>query len=277
MDALKTLLDNLQLAEGDWASILDVFSDHLAGRFLQDFIRHEIGALAGDTEHVVPNSVGQANFTFINTANFEYSVRILTPFHARPHPVKWLGMRQIIGVKGPGFATIRRLTVPVHLDIASFEPGVVIEEVDSVSAADGNVVLCESPRQILDIHEVSAPVVVEVLTHRQEDPGLLWTFDQGLRSLYAEQASLTLSRFRNVLELAQAAGKPVPDKIYDLALDPSRPHTVLLAIQSMLLTGHPEAFVQLQRAMDSESPELSQGAQRLFDAMTMGGGGNHAA
>jgi len=64
------------------------------------------------------------------------------------------------------------------------------------------------------------------------DSGLLWTFDQNLRSVYAEQSSLTVSRFRNVLDLAHAAGKPVPDEIYDLAFDSSRPDIALLAIRS---------------------------------------------
>ena len=142
-------------------------------------------------------------------------------------------MREVIGVKGSGSATIRRLTVPPHVDIAAFQPGIVIDTVDHVTVADRDVVAVNE-RQILDIHEVLAPVVVEVLTHRQGDPGLLWTFDQRQCSLYAEQASLTLSRFRNVLELARAAGKSVPDDVCELALDPSQPHTALLAIQSML-------------------------------------------
>ena len=269
MDALETFSRNLQRAQEDWTSVQAIFSDHIASRFLDDFITRELGAFGNDPGHVVPKSVGPANFTFINTADFEYSVRILAPFPALPHPVKWLGMRQIIGVKGAGPVTIRKLRVPPHLNITSFQPGVVIDEVDLISTADREVIASQSLHQLLDIYDVSSPVVVEVLTYRREESGFFWTFDQGLRSLYAEQSSLTVSRFRNVLELAHAAGKPVPDDIYDLALDPSRPHIALLAIRSMLMSGHPEAFVHLQRAMDSGSQDLSQGAQRLFDSMTM--------
>jgi hypothetical protein len=276
MDALEIFAENLQRSRDDWSRIQEIFTDHLDSCFLKNFITREIAALGNDAGHVVPKSVGQANFTFINTPDFEYSVRILTPFPARPHPVKWLGMRQIIGVKGSGSATIRKLTVPPHLDIASFQPGVVIDQVETVTAAAGDVIVSQSPHQLLDIYHVASPVIVEVLTHRREDSGLFWTFDPGLKSVYAEQSSLTVSRFRNVLELAHAAGKPIPDDIYDLALDPSRPHAALLAIRSMLMSGHPDAFSQLQRAIDSESEELSQGAQRLFDSMMSARGASHA-
>ena len=267
MDALDTFLQNLERAQKDWSSIQAVFSDHAASRFLYDFITREIGALAEDPGHVVRKSVSQTTFTFINTKDFEYSVRILAPFLGRPHTVKWLGMRQIIAVKGRGSVTINRLTVPLHLDIASFQSGVVIDDVDIVSAADGDVTVTRSSHEIMDIYAVSSPVIVEVLTHRRDGSGLIWTFDQHLKSLYAEQSSATVSRFSNVLELAGATGRPIPDDVYDLALDPSKPHIAVLAIGSMLMSGHPNAFVQLQRAMDSGCKDLNEGAQRLFNFM----------
>ncbi len=277
MDAVETLSRNLLRVQEDWSSIQAIFSDHIASGFLHDFITRQIGAVGNDPRHVVPNGVGQSKFTFINTADFEYSVRILALRPGRPHPVKWLGMHQIVGVKGPGSLTLRRLTVPPDTDIASFQPGVVLAEVDLVSAANGDVLASQSRHQLLDVYDVASPVVVEILTHRRGDSGLLWTFDQNLRSVYAEQSSLTVSRFRNVLDLAHAAGTPVPDEIYDLAFDSSRPDIALLAIRSMFISGHSDAFVRLQGAMDSESEPLRQGAQRLFDVMTMGRGGIHAA
>jgi len=271
VDLLECFSQKLQQAKEDWTVIQAIFSDHIASSFLKDFIIRELGALEDDAGHVVQKCVGPANFTFINTSDFEYSVRILAPFHARPHPVKWLGMRQIMAVKGGGPATISKLKLPAYLNITAFQPNIVIDEVEFVSATDGQVIASQSPHQILDIYEVPFPVVVEVLTYRREDSGILWTFDKDLRSIYAEQSSLTLSRFRNVLELAHSVGKPVPDYIYNLALDPSKPHIALLAIQSMLMSGHPEAFEHLQRAMDSEYQELSQGARHLFDSMMTGG------
>lgn len=276
MEALETFSQKLQQAQEDWPSVQAIFSDHFGSRFLHDFITRELSAAADDPAHVVPKSVGPANFTIINTMSFEYSVRILIPFPARPHPVKWLGMRQIVGVKGAGPMTVRRFRVPSHFNITFFQPGVAIEDVEFITAADRDVIAAASPHEMLDIHEISAPVVVEVLTYRRDDSGFLWNFDQDLRSLYAEQSSLTLSRFRNVLELAHAAGKPVPDDIYDLALNPSRPYVALLAIRSMLMSGHPEAFAELQQAMDSAVLDLSQGAQRLFDSMMMARGSDHA-
>jgi len=135
----------------------------------------------------------------------------------------------------------------------------------------------QSRHQLLDIYDVASPVVVEILTHRRGTPVSCGPSIRTLRSVYAEQSSLTVSRFRNVLDLAHAAGKPVPDEIYDLAFDSSRPDIALLAIRSMFISGHSDAFVRLQGAMDSGSEPLRQGAQRLFDVMTMGRGGIHAA
>src|SRR5262249_28727597 len=169
MEALETFSRKLQQAQDDWPSVQRVFSDHFRSAFLHDFIKREVGAVADDPGHVVPKSVGPANFTFINTASFEYSVRILAPFPARPHPVKWLGMRQIVGVKGAGPMTVRRLGVPSYLNITYFQPGIAIEDVEFINAADRDVVASASPHEMLDITEVSSPVVVEVLTYRRDD------------------------------------------------------------------------------------------------------------
>jgi hypothetical protein len=276
MDAIDTLSQNLQGARGDWASIETIFSDHVASHFLNDLIAQEIGSLAKDFGHIVRMSVGQAHLLVVNTADFEYSIRILAPYPRRSHPVKWLGMRQIIGVKVGGPVAIRKLMVPPRININLFEVGVGVDGIDMDVAAEGDVVASQSVHHILDIHEVSSPSIVEVLTQRRSDAELCWIFDHELKSLYAEQSDLTASRLSNVLELAHALGKPIPDDLIYLTLEPSRPYVALLALRSMLVSGHPEAFVQLHRAMESPSETLSQGAQRLFDSMTTTRGVVHA-
>lgn len=265
--ALDLLEDRLSRSS-DWASVRSAFCDHLAGRFLDDLVAGEVKRMGEDPLHQVPYRGGQAHWTLIDTDDFEYSVRMLVRFPAAPRPVKWLGMRQIVGVKGPGLLTVLKLAVPRHLDVASFVPGVAVEEVAMVSGAHGDVILAESPHELLDIHEVASAVVIEVLTYRRDDTGPCWTFDEELRSLYAEQSSLTVSRFKNVLELTHAAGASVPNDIYELMLGQERSDVALLALRSMLLSGHPDAFDALHRAMESGSAERSRGALRLFDAMT---------
>jgi hypothetical protein len=277
MEALEHLKEGLQQAKGDWGAIQEAFSSHFASSFLHDFISTELGALDQDYGHVVRHSVGQANFTFINTDEFEYSVRILAPFPPHQHKVKWFGMRQMIGIKGKGTAIIRKLTVPADQHIRQFQQGVAIEEIEPIRCTQGTVVASDSVHQMLDVHHVLTPVVAEVLTHREGDEGLFWTFDHTLKSRYAEQSSATMSRFRSVLELAHASGRKVPDEIYDLALSPSRPHVAMMAIRSMLLMGHPDAFDRLLHAMESESEALRTDAIRLFDSMTNTQGDIHAA
>lgn len=273
MGAIETLLRQLQGARGDWGAIRAVFSDHVASPFLNDFVAREIGSLARDFDNVTRmGGIGPTTFTFINTTDFEYSVRILAPLPPRPHPVKWQGMRQIIGVKVGGPVAIRKLTVPNRVKINSFELGVRLEGNEVVIVADGDMVANDNVHHLLDIYEVSSPSIVEILTERQNEPELMWTFDQDLRSLYSEQSSLTVSRLSNVLELAHILGKPIPDDILNLALDPSKPYVALLTIRSMLAAGHPDAFIHLHRAIDSRSETLSQGAQHLLDSMTTRGG-----
>jgi hypothetical protein len=277
MNAIDTLSRNLQAARGDWGSIVTIFSDHVTSHFLNDFIEWEIGTLAKDYGHIVRMGASQGHFLVINSPEFEYSIRILGPLPRRPHPVKWLGMRQVIAVKAGGPVTIGKVMIPPRININLFERGAVVGAREMVVAAEGDIVASQSAHQILDVDQVSSPSVVEILTERRGDVELCWIFDQELRSLYAEQASLTLSRLTNVLELAHALGKTIPDDLLCLILEPSRPYVTILALRSMLASGHPEAFGQLQRAIESPSETLSQGAQRLLDSMTRPRAALHAS
>ena len=238
-----------------------MFSDHVASRFLNDFIEREICTLTANFEYVVPMGASQTTLMFINTEDFEYSVRILTPFLGT-HPVKWSGMRQIISVKSGGPITIRTITVPPRVNINLFELGAGVDASYTIIAGKGDMVASRTMHDALDIYEVTSHTVIKTLTERRSDSELRWTFDQELRSLYAEQSSATVSRLSNLLELAHAAGKPIPDDLLYLTLESSSPYVALLAIRSMLSSGHPEAFAQLHRA-SNHHPRLSAKAPSI--------------
>jgi hypothetical protein len=255
---------------GSWDSVQSLFLDHVRSSFLDDFVAEQVRTSVDNPEHFVANAASQGSFSLINTSSFEYSVRVLAGFHRRAHYIKWLGMRQVIAVKGSGTVVIRILRVPPELDIEQFVANVPIREYDVREARHGDVVASEDENEILDILEVSPATVTEILTYRYMAPSVIWTFTPELISVYAEQSSLNASRFRYVLRLAQAEGLSVPDDIYDLALNSNSPQVALLAIQSMLSTGHPESFSKLQHALESNHDSVRRGAAKLMDAAFIG-------
>lgn len=276
MDHLEEFLVKVKQAGDDWSAITSAFSDHFASDFLPYFVSQEIRALRNEFEHIVPKSVNQTTFTFVSNEDIEYSVRILMPFPIRPHPIKWLGMRQAIGLKGPGSITVRKLSIRRDSERTASQAGIVVDAIELLKLQKGDIIVGKQRHDVIEIFEVENPTVVEVLTYRRDNDGVIWTFDQNLKSAYGQQSSPLTSRIRNALDLAHTAGTPVPDHIYNLLLDPSHPERALLAIRSMLLSGHPDAFLHLQRAVHSDIPDLNWGARRLFQAMTQGSDGPYA-
>jgi hypothetical protein len=267
---LETFAVALEERVGDWDSIHALFIEHVRGGFLAGFITKEICTAAQNPAHIVPRGVGQGSFTFLNTRHFEYSVRVIRALDTKPRMVKWTGMPQMIAVTGEGHVVTRTLRVPAGTDIEAFARGVRLREVAVQEVSDSDVIVSDQRREILDIAAVTAPVVAEILTYRYMAPSLVWTFTPDLVSIYAEQSSLAASRFGNVLSIARAAGVPVPDDIYGLALESTSPQVVLAAIQSMLAAGHPESFAALQRAIDSDRESIRTGASELADALFSG-------
>lgn len=267
LDKIEQLSDRLRANLLDWSGITAVFVEHVHSGFLEDFVHAELVKASEHPDHITARGVGQGSFTFINTVDFEYSVRILTAFSPRPHPVKWAGARQIVGVVGSGVMTTRVVKVAGDVDIESFEPGRIATVDRFVRSVSGDVITSDSGREILDPWEVDGAVALQTLTQRTGAPAYVWTFDHQLAAAYVEHSSLTVSRFRNVLALAHAEGRRVPDAVYRSALRSDRPEVILLAIQSMLQHGHPDAFAELHRATASAVPALRAGACQLFDAM----------
>ncbi|GAA2767458.1 hypothetical protein GCM10010103_65000 [Streptomyces paradoxus] len=268
---LETLIESLERNAEDWASLGAIFLEHAKSDFLAEFIHRELDAAAKDSDHVVRRGVGQASFTLVNTPDFEYSIRILGTFSRKPRMVKWLGMPQIIAVKGPYTLTVRNLEVPSLCDIEQFVAGVQISECSLRDVQQGDILVTENRHRITDICAATGPMIAQILTYRRAAPNLVWTFSPELTSLYCEQSSITASRFRNVMRIAHAAGVVVPNDIYEMALTSHSPQVVLTAIQSMLASGHPDSFTALHSAAASDQPGLREGANAVLDALFSGG------
>jgi len=262
---IENLESELQSAHGEASAIRALFVAHVRSGFLRRFVRSELENLAFNPDHVVRRNAGQVSFTLINSADFDYTIRLSPPFAGRPHTVKWLGERQILSVKGASGVTMRVLTVPA--DINRFEVGVPMAKVELMNLEHGAFLESPSSNYVLDTYEVAAPVIFEVLTIHDEKVELHWTFDEQLRSIYAESSKMTCSRLRNVLELAGKMGHPVPDGVYDVIFTQGDAQAKLLAVQSLLLTDSAAGFRELQKAIESDDPLLSTGAQRFFDTL----------
>ena len=265
LDTIEKLERKLESARDDLITVRSLFTEHVRSDFLHRFVLGELQNLALNPDHVVRKNAGQVSFTLINNTGFDYTIRLAAPFSGHPHTVKWLGEQQIMSVKGAGCASIRILTVPC--DINRFRAGVQIANVEMVNLEQGSFLESASSNCILDVYEVKEPVIFEVLTIHDERIELHWTFDEHLRSMFAESSRMICSRLQNVLELARKMGKPVPDAFYDVMLTQGNAQTKLLAIRTLLATDSAAGFRELQQAIDSKDDTLSTGAQLIFDAL----------
>ncbi|MGY1503682.1 hypothetical protein ACW4TU_45205 (plasmid) [Streptomyces sp. QTS52] len=270
-EPLENLAESFERNADHWASLGAIFRDHANSDFLSEFLLRELGAAAEDSDHVVRRGVGQASFTFVNTPDLEYSIRIIAPFSQKPRRVKWLGMPQMIAVKGLHTVTVRTLAVPPQCDIEQFVAGIHISESSVQDARDGAVIVTDNRHEIMDICAANGPMIAQILTYRRAAPNLFWTFTPELTSLYCEQSSIAASRFRNVLRIAHETGAAVPEDIYEIALESGSPQVVLTAIQSMLESGHPGSFAALHRAAESDQNGLRNGANAILDDLFAGG------
>jgi hypothetical protein len=267
---IETLESALRQAIGNRERIRDLFVGHIRSRFLDQFVQEHLNGIAADPGHIVRRNAGQLNFTFINSPHFEYTVRLAPPFRSRPHGVKWLGERQLLGVKR-GTVAVRQLFVPGHVN--TFAKGTQIERMETVLVEPGAYLEADTANCILDIDEVRDPTVLEVLTIRDPTVHLLWTFDSRLAAQYAESSKMNSSRLQNIFDLARTMGRPVPPDVYDVVFSQGNAQEKLVAIESLLLAASERGFLELQSAIDSEDAALSRNAQELFDRML---GGNAA-
>ena len=265
-DTVKELEQKLESAHSDLKLVRSLFRDHVQSGFVSRFVESELYNIKDNPDHLVRRNAGQVSFTLINTVDFDYTIKLVPPFAGRPHAVKWLGEQQILSVQGEGGALVRRLTVP-H-DINDFLAGLLIEEIEMVYLNEREFLESPSPNNILDIYEIKEPVVFEVLTIHNQTVELHWTFDEGLRSVFAESSRMTSSRLQNVLDLAVKMGKRIPDTVYHTIFSQGSTQAKILAIESLLITDSISGFRELYEAIDSTDAALSMGAQRLLDSLT---------
>jgi hypothetical protein len=267
MDAIAILYESLHGSRGDWAEVVKAFNAHLSSGFFENFIEKQLDSTAKDFNYAVHNAVGQTSFLFINSPKFEYSVRLLAPLRAKEHSKRWLGTRQIVAVQAGGPVHFKVHNISEQANINVFVSDIEFKSTLDVIANKGDMITIETGHQVLDVEAVSNAAILEILVERSRAVELHWTFNDRNRSCYAEQASLEISRVSNVLEIAHSLRKVIPDNLLQLTLDPSRPYVALLALRSMFAAGHADSFSELQRAIDSQSETLSQGSQRLLDAL----------
>jgi hypothetical protein len=260
----------LDAAWPDPQEIKSIFLRHTESDFLSQFIWCELQQIADEPHHVVRNSVGQLGFTLIHSRHFDYTIRFAPRTGRRSHLVKWRGERQIIVLRGSGTARARLLKVPDHLDINDFRVGEELTETATMSLTRDSFLETGSPAEILDIYEVDSPVLIEALTVRHDDVELYWTFDEQLKSRYAE-ASLTASRIQHLLEVAYRTGREIPRHLLNAFLAQGTVQVKLTAIRLLLATDPSSGFDELQRAIDSDDERLSRAGQELLDSLMFRG------
>lgn len=265
--SIDAFSDRLHSAQ-DFSGVRAAFGEHTSGRFLNDFLYGELGAIASRPGHVVRRAAGQVSFTLIDTVHFEYTVRLAPPFNGQPKRIKWLGERQIVRLRGRGAATVRILRAPPDVNINDFQPNLLLEELPTRILGDGDIVEVADGHGLIDIVSIDAAMILEFVTAHSRDVELYWTFDKDRKSVYAELAALSASRLQNIIELAHKMGRIVPDQIYEHLVSDRNTQIRLLAIQSMLVEQHPEAFRHLHAAIESSNALLSMGGSAILDALT---------
>ncbi|AMP13360.1 hypothetical protein [Collimonas pratensis] len=276
-DPTKQLVERFTRLNGDWNAVANLFVDEFRRGFISRLVSRELGAITRDRRHTITSGVNQYTLTPINLPELEYTTRIMTPFQSRPHIVKWLGMRQIIGMKGKGSVRIRKLRAPASCSIEQFQAGIELEHVDDVMLTNLQHVATGDGRDLLDLDSVTEPSILEILTLKADASPVIWTFGQDLKSTYAEQSSPLVSRFRNVVKLAVAMGRRMPDDIYEKALSSTNTRLALAAMEGMFAERRSDAFATLHEAIESENDALRNGAETLLALVANPAGGADAA
>ncbi|MBE7171146.1 MAG: hypothetical protein INR73_11180 [Williamsia sp.] len=252
---------------GNFGAIRSLFADHVESGFTETFLAGELAKLAEDPDHILRNVIGQTNINVINSSYVDYSIQLRGPFQRTGNQVKWMGISQVVSIKGPGSMRVRVLEVPEELDINYFQPGIHYTVVEERRLHQGDFISASKPSFLLDVVEISGVVVIEILTIKDPDADIFWNFDDEGKSYMAEAAKVTMSRLVNMLNVAAVIGTAVPGSLYESIFAWGDATVRLKAIQTMLTEGNFAAFDRLQEAIDSSDHTLSDGAQRILDRL----------
>lgn len=265
---IQSLEKELTEAAGDFDEIAKIFNRHTKSSFVNEFVVSQLKKIAADPDYVVTNIARQWQVILINTGLFDYTLQLRTPVVMNQSNIKWMGIRQIISVKGKGSLRAKVLKVPGHININKFQSGILLEETEEVELKNGDSLLSKSPYSIIDIVEVKGTVLVESLSVKDKSTDFFWTFDNDSKSFMAEASSLLVSRLTTVLNLTRNMKLNVSDTLYRTIFTHGDANLKLSTIQTMLIEGNHEAFDYLLEAIDSADDTFSSGAQRILDRLT---------
>lgn len=264
------LADALEEFQTNWDRAKTTFVRHLSSSFLRDFVLSELRRICKDPNHLVRKNVGQVNFSCLNTDHFDYTIRLCyeQPSQAENRYRKWMGIRQVIGVSGPGLATFSRWRVPRGTDINAFDADVTLSLIDRSDVSGGDHVSVDDPYEILQLENVRDRVVLQALSQKKPNVRIHWTFDQSLTATYSEASTARDSRIHNLLRLARAMRLPLDKEVHDVIYEHGDSHLRLASIQTLFAEQSPFAFDRLGEAFDSGDAVLVSGADKILASMT---------
>lgn len=263
--AILYLKKELSNPKNDINQKVALFKSHFYSDFLNEFIQDELAAICKDPKHVVRNNIGQVNFNAITEDHLNYSIQLGIPNKEQPRIFKWMGLQQIIGVKGRGTLKGRIIKVPNTVNINQFNQNVQPEVLQTFEIKNNELIISTDPNEIIDIVSISGPLILQNLSISSKNTELYWTFDQDLKVLFAESSSMMMSRFSNMLNVALLTNKGIPEVLLNRIFEFGDSFTKLKAIQKMILTHHPDAILKLDEAILSEDKNYAKGAQLILN------------
>lgn len=265
--AIVLLESQLHALLGNFPAVESLFTAHTESRFTENFLQGELVKLASDPDYIVRNVIGQTNINVINTNHIDYTIQLRGSFQNNTKQAKWMGISQVISVKGPGSIRVKILQVPAQTDINYFQSGIRYTVVKETELHHGDTISCASTHQILDVVEIRDVVVMEILTIKNPGVNFFWNLDETEGAYMAEASKVTMSRLVNMINVASIVGTCVPDHLYESIFAFGDANVRLKAIQTMLSEGNYAAFDRLQEAIDAPDYTLSEGAQRILDRL----------
>ncbi|HSZ86267.1 MAG TPA: hypothetical protein VK787_09565, partial [Puia sp.] len=218
--------------------------------------------------HIVKSIVGQLNINLINNDCFDYTLQMRLPFVKKREIVKWMGIQQIIAVKGTGTVCIRVLEIPKTAIINNFCSGVRYETIESRDLIEGDFIATENAHQIIEIMSVRGKVLLMSLSVKDREAPIFWSFDKDSKSFLAESSTLLMSRLTNIFNFAKLSQQKIPSILYDVIFSKGDRYLKIKAIHQMLSEKNEMAFNHIQESIDSTDIGLSQNAQSLLNKLT---------
>ena len=252
----------------DFIALTKTFIEHTKSDFIDHFLMLEWRNIEKSDDHVVNNIARQLQIILINTSKFDYTVQLRRPGIMNASDIKWMGISQVVSVKGRGSIKIKILEVPGTVNINNFQPGISLSILKEVELKNGDSYSCQGTHQILDIVEVTDTVIIESLSVKEEKTNLFWTFNHNLKSYMSESSNLLISRLTTMLNVASQMKINLPHTLYETIFEVGDPNLKLSTLQIMLLQDNFEAFDYLQKAIDSADEILSEGAQEVLNRLT---------